>query len=60
MNRGTSFVDSRFFRPGIIGPVLLILLWSVAHSAHWVNPTLLPGPLETFYAFIQSVMDGSL
>ncbi len=60
MNPRTPFIASRFFRPGIIGPVLLILLWSVAHSAHWVNPTLLPGPMETFSAFIQSVTDGSL
>ncbi len=51
---------SRFFRPGFIGPVVLIIVWSLAHSAHWVTPRLLPGPLETFNAFLQSLADGSL
>jgi len=60
MNQRIPFFTSRFFRPGIIGPVLLIILWSIAHSAHWVTPKLLPGPLDTLTAFIQSVADGSL
>ncbi|WP_413729970.1 ABC transporter permease [Sodalis sp. RH22] len=50
----------RLLRPGIIGPIVLIAFWSLAHSAHWVTPRLLPGPLETFYAFTQSVVDGGL
>lgn len=31
-----------------IGPVLLYLLWSLALSAKWVSPTLLPAPNATF------------
>ncbi|WP_413724906.1 ABC transporter permease [Sodalis sp. RH16] len=50
----------RFFRPGFIGPILLVIIWSLAHTAHWVTPRLLPGPLETFNAFLESIADGSL
>ena len=60
MIRHLSWRRARFFRYGFIGPIALIVLWSLAHSAHWVTPRLLPGPLETFEAFLQSIASGSL
>lgn len=51
---------ARLARPGLIGPVMLILVWSVVHSSHWVTPRLLPGPGETFGALWSSVVQGTL
>ncbi|EOH6072831.1 ABC transporter permease [Burkholderia cenocepacia] len=47
-------------RAGLIGPVAVIVLWAIAHSAHWVTPRLLPGPLETFSTLWGSVIHGAL
>lgn len=51
---------ARLVRPGLIGPIGLILLWRIAHSAHWVTPRLLPGPLETFGTLWSSIVHGTL
>jgi ABC-type nitrate/sulfonate/bicarbonate transport system permease component len=47
-------------RPGIIGPIGIVILWSVAHACGWVSVRLLPGPLTTIETLIQSVLQGTL
>ncbi|PLZ00621.1 taurine ABC transporter permease [Burkholderia sp. WAC0059] len=53
---------ARFARPGLglVGPIALIVLWSLAHASHWVSPRLLPGPAETFGALWSDVIQGTL
>lgn len=41
----TSHWSSRLLP--LIGPLLLFVLWQLAVSAQWLNPVLLPSPLET-------------
>lgn len=47
-------------RPGMIGPVCIVVLWSLAHACGWVSARLLPGPLETFETLCQSMLRGTL
>jgi NitT/TauT family transport system permease protein len=42
------------------GPLVLLLLWQLAVSAHWVNPVLLPSPGDTIAALWSSLIDGTL
>jgi NitT/TauT family transport system permease protein len=44
----------------LTGPLLLLLLWQMAVSAHWVNPVLLPSPEDTLTALWTSLIDGSM
>lgn len=46
--------------PGFIGPVVLILLWWIAHRLALVTPKLLPGPGATFATLFESIGNGSL
>jgi ABC-type nitrate/sulfonate/bicarbonate transport system permease component len=45
--------------PGI-GVLLLIGLWGLASGARWVDPLLLPSPLESFRALVDGMRDGGL
>ncbi|MBB2927974.1 ABC transporter permease [Paraburkholderia silvatlantica] len=51
---------TRLAGAGLIGPAALIALWAIAHSAHWVTPHLLPGPLETFSTLWDGVIHGAI
>jgi len=44
----------------LTGPIVLLLLWQSAVSAHWVNPVLLPSPGATTAALWHSLIDGSM
>jgi NitT/TauT family transport system permease protein len=44
----------------LTGPMVLLLLWQVAVSAHWVNPVLLPSPGATTGTLWHSLIDGSM
>lgn len=52
------------FRAGtflpLIGPVVLLLLWQTAVSARWLNPVLLPAPLETLSYLYHALVSGSM
>ncbi len=52
------------FRAGtflpLIGPVVLLLLWQTAVSARWLNPVLLPAPLETLSYLYHALISGSM
>lgn len=43
-----------------IGPVLLFLLWQLAVSAKWLNPVLLPSPIDTLGYLFQSLGDAGM
>ena len=44
----------------LIGPLLLFVLWQLAVSAQWLNPVLLPSPLETLGFMFQSFSESSM
>lgn len=44
----------------LIGPLLLFALWQLAVSAQWLNPALLPSPLETLGFMFQSFSESSM
>ncbi|AEX53276.1 ABC transporter permease [Rahnella aquatilis] len=44
----------------LVGPVLLFLFWQLAVSAKWLNPVLLPSPVETIGYMFQSFSDASM
>lgn len=60
MNVPLATFGRRLARPGMIGPILLVILWSLAHSSGWVSPRLLPGPWETFETLWSSILQGTL
>ncbi|TXR47496.1 ABC transporter permease [Phyllobacterium endophyticum] len=41
-------------------PIILLLLWQIAASSGYLPGYLLPSPVQVFYAFIDSIKDGSL
>ncbi|MCU1793933.1 ABC transporter permease [Pectobacterium polaris] len=43
-----------------VGPILLFLFWQLAVSAKWLNPILLPSPVETLGYMFQSFADASM
>jgi NitT/TauT family transport system permease protein len=44
----------------IVGVVGLLALWSLATWRQWVDPVLLPSPLQTFASLWQGMRDGTL
>ncbi len=54
-----SFLTARRWLP-LIGPVLLILVWQLMLSAHWVRPILLPPPTETFAYLGEALSSGAM
>ena len=44
----------------LIGPLLLLALWQLMISAHWVKPVLLPPPGETLAHLVTVVANGSI
>ncbi|KAA8999420.1 ABC transporter permease [Affinibrenneria salicis] len=44
----------------VVGPVLLFLFWQLAVSAKWLNPILLPSPIETLGYMFQSFADAGM
>lgn len=44
----------------LVGPVLVLLAWGLAVHLNWVSDKLLPGPITTIDALIQSVLSGSM
>src|SRR5215216_599433 len=54
------------FAPGtnlllsIAGLGAFLLLWQLAFAMRWVNPVLLPGPIEVARAFAKLAMSGEL
>jgi NitT/TauT family transport system permease protein len=44
----------------LVGPLLLIALWQLMISAHWVKPVLLPPPGETLAHLGNSVVSGDI
>lgn len=44
----------------LAGPALLLGLWQLSVSAHWVNPVLLPTPASTVATLWHSLADGSM
>jgi NitT/TauT family transport system permease protein len=53
-----KLVDRRWLP--LLGPVLLLLLWQLTLSAHWVRPVLLPPPLETLAYLVDAFRSGSI
>ncbi|NQX61075.1 ABC transporter permease [Paenibacillus qinlingensis] len=45
---------------GLILPVIIIAVWQLVGSLHWVAPQLLPTPINIFKAFISLISDGIL
>lgn len=43
-----------------IGPLLLFLLWQLAVSSKWLNPLLLPSPVDTLRYLFQSLWDAGM
>ncbi len=43
-----------------VGPILLFLFWQLAVSAKWLNPILLPSPVDTLSYMFQSFADASM
>lgn len=43
-----------------VGPILLFLFWQLAVSAKWLNPILLPSPVETLGYMFQSFADAGM
>lgn len=52
-------MNPRRFLP-LLGPLLLLALWQLAISAHWVKPVLLPPPGETLEFLWQAFASGSI
>jgi NitT/TauT family transport system permease protein len=52
------FADRRWLP--LIGPLLLLALWQLAISAHWVKPVLLPPPGETLSHLVDVVASGAI
>ena len=44
----------------LIGPLLLLALWQLAISAHWVKPVLLPPPAETLSHLADVIASGAI
>jgi sulfonate transport system permease protein len=42
----------------LVGPAFLIFIWYVAVSAKWVNPILLPHPMDTLGYMVQQLASG--
>ncbi|KHN55697.1 ABC transporter permease [Pectobacterium fontis] len=43
-----------------VGPILLFLFWQLAVSAKWLNPILLPSPIDTLGYLFHSFADASM
>ncbi len=44
----------------LLGPLVLLALWQLTLSAHWVRPVLLPPPLETLAYLADAFRSGSI
>lgn len=44
----------------VAGATGLVLLWGLTHAAGWVDPVLLPSPLQSWDAFVSGLADGGL
>lgn len=41
-------------------PIVLIVYWQIAANMGWINPRILPSPLNVFRAFVRLLMNGEL
>ncbi|ATA19845.1 NitT/TauT family transport system permease protein [Gibbsiella quercinecans] len=44
----------------LIGPAILFVLWQTAVSAKWLNPVLLPSPVETLRYLFEALVSGGM
>ncbi len=44
----------------LVGPLILFLFWQTAVSANWLNPVLLPSPVDTLSYLFSALADGSM
>jgi ABC-type nitrate/sulfonate/bicarbonate transport system permease component len=54
-----TFWSDRRWLP-LIGPLLLVALWQLMISAHWVKPVLLPPPAETLAHLVGTFSSGAI
>src|SRR5215217_1155211 len=58
--RGGGFAPGTNLLLSIAGLVAFLGLWQLAFAMRWVNPVLLPGPIEVARAFAKLAMSGEL
>ncbi len=61
-NTGIALANQFISKIGIavIGPIFIIVIWWLAHNAHWVSEKLLPSPFSTLEVLWQSLINGSM
>jgi ABC-type nitrate/sulfonate/bicarbonate transport system permease component len=58
--RGGGFAPGTNLLLSIAGLAAFLALWQLAFAMRWVNPVLLPGPIEVARAFAKLAMSGEL
>src|SRR3954449_8866868 len=58
--RGGGFAPGAHALLSIAGLAAFLVLWELAFAMRWVNPVLLPGPVEVARAFAKLAMSGGL
>src|SRR5215204_2912839 len=56
--RGGGFAPGTNLLLSIAGLAAFLALWQLAFAMRWVNPVLLPGPIEVARAFAKLAMSG--
>src|SRR4051812_34646495 len=58
--RGGGFAPGSHALPSVVGLCAFFMLWELAFALRWVNPVLLPGPVEVARALWNLVASGEI